>query len=129
MVYVDTRRPFWQMSQTLPKFFGTGLVLGGALAACFGLVAPGMVLAFTAVKLVFELLYLSRDEEQHTRTKRLLLGPLKVWHFSRFALGMTGAALMLHSPVAGLLVLLAGEILERIIFFRGGAAWRMPGHA
>ncbi|RBP47636.1 nitrate reductase (quinol-dependent) transmembrane subunit [Roseimicrobium gellanilyticum] len=129
MVYVDTRRPFWQMSQTLPKFFGTGLVLGGALGACFGLVAPGLVLAFTVVKLVLELLYLSRDEEQHTRTKRLLLGPLKVWHFSRFALGMTGAALMLHAPVAGLLVLLAGEILERVIFFRGGAAWRMPGHA
>jgi Fe-S-cluster-containing dehydrogenase component/DMSO reductase anchor subunit len=129
MVYVDTRRPFWHMSQTLPKFFGTGLVLGSALAACFGLVAPGMAVAFTAVKLVCEVLYLEKDEEMHARSKRLLLGPLKVWHFSRFVAGMMGAALMLHSPIIGLVTLVAGELLERIIFFRAGAAWRMPGHA
>ncbi|MEZ0274304.1 MAG: DmsC/YnfH family molybdoenzyme membrane anchor subunit [Roseimicrobium sp.] len=129
MVYVDTRRPFWHMGQTLPKFFGTALVLGAALAACFGQAEPGLVLALVAVKLACELLYLAKDEEENARSKRLLLGPLKVWHFSRFAAGMLGASLMLHTPVVGLLVLLAGEFLERIIFFRAGAAWRMPGHA
>lgn len=129
MVYVDTHRPFWQASQTVPKFFGTTLVLGAALASCFGMASPGLASVLAVVKLACELLYLNNEDEKHARTRRLLLGPLRGWHFSRFAMGITGAALALHSPVAGLVCLLVGEFLERITFFRAAAAWRMPGHA
>ncbi len=129
MVYVDTRRPFWRFPQTFPKFFGTALVLGAALGACLGLVSPGIAAGLAGLKLAVELLYLSKEGKEHSRTLRLLLGPLREWHFSRFVLGMCGAVLVLQAPWVGLACLTVGEVLERVIFFRAGAAWRMPGHA
>jgi len=129
MVYVDTRRPFWVMTQTLPKFFGTALVLGLALASCFdsGFAPIGAMIA--AMKLAWEVLLFSSPDEALDHTKRLLLGPLCMTHLLRFIIGLTGVGCLLHAPVLGLGLLFVGEFLERALFFKAGAAWKMPGNA
>jgi Fe-S-cluster-containing dehydrogenase component/DMSO reductase anchor subunit len=129
MVYVDTRRPFWVMTQTLPKFFGTTLVLGLALGSCFdsGFAPIGAVIA--AMKLAWEAMLLSSPDEALDRTKRLLLGPLRMTHLLRFIIGLTGVGCLLQAPMLGLGLLLVGEFLERSLFFKAGAAWKMPGNA
>jgi DMSO reductase anchor subunit len=129
MVYVDTRRPFWEMSQTAPKFFGTALVLGAAAAATLDATFATGACLLAAVKLAWEALYLSLDHPRHTRTRGLLLGPLRGSHVARFAFGLCGAAFMLHSAGLGFVLLLIGEYLERSLFFRAAAAWRMPRSA
>lgn len=129
MVYVDTRRPFWVMSQTVPKFFGTALVLGMALASAWDASLCVPALAASVAKLTWEALFLSLDQPDNRRTHRLLLGPLRWWHVARFMAGVGGAALLLHSAWLGFGLLLIGETLERTLFFRAAAAWRMPRSA
>ena len=34
MIYADTRRPFWRIAQTGPRFFGAAVVLACAIAGC-----------------------------------------------------------------------------------------------
>lgn len=129
MVYVDTRRPFWILPQTAVKFFGTTVVLGAALASSWEPSLREAAIIATAIKLAWEALYLAQEHPDHRRTHCLLLGPLRWWHTARFMAGLTGAALLLHSPPMGFALLLVGELLERRIFFRAAAAWRMPRSA
>jgi Fe-S-cluster-containing dehydrogenase component/DMSO reductase anchor subunit len=129
MVYVDTRRPFWEMAQTAPKFIGTAMVLGTAVAANWDATLRTEACVFAAAKLAWEALYLSLDEPRHARSHGLLFGPLHGWHVARFAIGLCGAVFMLHSAWLGLALLLIGEYLERTLFFRAAAAWRMPRSA
>lgn len=129
MVYVDTHRPFWEMAQTAPKFFGTALVLGAAIAAGWDATLRTEACLFAALKLAWEALYLSLDDPRHVRTHGLLLGPLRGLHVARFAIGLCGAVFMLHSVWFGFALLLTGEYLERTLFFRAAAAWRMPRSA
>lgn len=126
MVYVDTRRPFWVMSQTAPKFFGTAIVLGMAMASSWDATLCTQAIVLGAVKLAWEALFLSKDHPDNARTLRLLHGPLRWWHVARFAIGVLGVVLMLQSTWMGFTCLLIGEALERTLFFRAGAAWRMP---
>ncbi|HSI65051.1 MAG TPA: hypothetical protein VLE43_18135, partial [Candidatus Saccharimonadia bacterium] len=111
------------------KFFGTALVLGLAMASNWieALITPAIITA--VLKLAWEGRYLSLEQAEHRRAQLLLLGPLKWWHVTRFMVGMLGAVLMLHSAWLGFTCLLMGEFLERALFFRAAAAWRMPGHA
>jgi Fe-S-cluster-containing dehydrogenase component/DMSO reductase anchor subunit len=128
MVYVDTRRPYWVMSQTLPKFAGTTLVLGLGLASCFDAGFAGVCAVAAAVKLASEALLLSLPDANLERTKRLLLGRLRSLNLARFAFGLAGAALILSAGWPGLCFLFIGECLERALFFRAAAAWKMPGN-
>ncbi len=129
MVYVDTRRPFWVMSQTFVKFFGTVLVLGLALGACFNPKLTQLCILAAVLKLAWEALVLSLPDEKLERTKRLLLGPLREVNLARFVIGLFGVVLMLHNAWAGFACLLIGEFIERTLFFKAGAAWKMPGNA
>ncbi len=129
MVYVDTRRPFWAARWTAPRFFGTTLLTGVAFAACFDASFATVAAIHGMVKLGWESLYLSSDDPRDHRSHRLLLGPLRELHFARFITGLLGISLMLSSPIAGFICLMTGEFLERIIFFRAAAAWKMPGNA
>ena len=81
------------------------------------------------LKFAWELLYLSSDLPQDRRSLRLLLGPLKWLHVWRFTLGLFGIAAVLLEPVAGFPLMILGEFMERHLFFRAAAAWKMPGHA
>jgi formate dehydrogenase iron-sulfur subunit len=129
MVYVDTRRPFWAIGQTPPKFFGTVVVLGTGIASVWdGSLAVAAALS-ASTKLTWELLSLISEQPDLGRTRRLLLGPLRWWHVTRFASSLCGVAVMLHDTRIGFALLLVGELLERTLFFKGAAAWRMPRSA
>jgi formate dehydrogenase iron-sulfur subunit len=129
MVYVDTRRPFWVMSQTGPKFFGTALVLGAAMAAAWDPSLAATACVAAVLKLAWEILFIANEHPDNARTQRLLLGRLRWWNTLRFTAGLCGAALVLHNTWMGFVVLAIGEFLERHLFFRAAAAWRMPRNA
>ncbi len=93
MVYVDTRRPWWSMKWTGPKFFGTVLAGGVGLAACFNLSFAFAAAILGALKLAWESLYLSSDDPRDRRSQRLLLGPLRHLHGARFLCGLCSCVL------------------------------------
>ncbi len=147
MIYVDTRRHFWRFAQTAPRFFGTAAVL--PLAVSLPLLEGGgagsaAVLLFlvTALKLAVEATVLAAPDDERipgaaAGTARRLAGPLRPLNELRLTLAAAGAALIPLvvfiglAPrallIAGALLLLAGEILERLLFFRAVDAPKMPG--
>ncbi|WP_165251258.1 DmsC/YnfH family molybdoenzyme membrane anchor subunit [Paludisphaera soli] len=155
MVYHVVRRPYWRASIAGCKFAGTAVVLGLAVAlACLGvqggrattpLIATALALgAATAVKLAFEARDLdATGDDPLGRTARLLRGPLRRAVDLRRTLGIAGGFVL---PAAAVLVLfagapigtaiasglalgasLAGEFVERSLFFRAVSKPRMPG--
>jgi Fe-S-cluster-containing dehydrogenase component/DMSO reductase anchor subunit len=167
MLYAVTRRAFWQLPQSAPRFFSTTLLLGLSLtllvfvgAARFGEPVPGYILsglqgsliAVAVFKLLLELsifshLRLSRVSDLK-RTALLMRGELVRLTTARFVLGVVGglalpfwlaaffdpaaAVVPLGSvPVAvtllSTLALVAGELVERSLFFMAAASPKMPG--
>jgi hypothetical protein len=104
-------------------------VLGAGLASIWDGSFAVVAALSAAAKLAWELLSLTFDQQDIGRTRRLLLGPLRWWHVARFVAGLCGAAVMLRDTWMGFALLLMGELLERTLFFRAAAAWRMPRNA
>ncbi len=156
MVYVATRRAQWAGTQTGIKFFGTALSLGASAVftvyACTGGSLDRMsnallylVQGVTAVKLAFEASALLQVRERRLsvmkRVALLMLGELRAATALRFGLALLGGlllpALLLRGVLeptlvpafsaVGLVLLLAGELAERYLFFRAAPASRMPG--
>jgi formate dehydrogenase iron-sulfur subunit len=148
MVYAATRRVHWRLTATGPRFFGTTVVLGAAAAAAISAVtgAPGVVRGLAAVvlvtaaaKLVTEATVLRHLRgHAHTVGKRvasLMVGDLRGPTVARFLCGALGglllpAVVLAGAPMAALPALglvLAGEILERYLFFKAAPPSRMPG--
>lgn len=135
MVYVDTRRPYWSMSLASGKFIGTLCILGAALAAGFTgqiLWAWGAVF-FTTLKVCSEIFFLKKHlssdpQNPQTKTARVLWEVLQPWTLARFASSILGLALLWLEPWSGILFLVAGELIERSLFFRAVNAPRMPGN-
>jgi DMSO reductase anchor subunit len=160
MIYRDTRRTFWQMKFTAPKFIGTALLLGLAtvlftmtLKSVFmATAAPpalrhvvvmlcGFLVVATTVKLLWELtVFAHLNDHEWTDMKRtalLISGLLRRVTISRFVCGVLGGitlpALLLFGvipPVIAIGILpvsLAGELLERYLFFRAVVPLKMPG--
>lgn len=149
MIYVDTKRPFWGPSLTFPKFGLTALLLGwtGSLmflpASTDRLLLAAMTALFMGMKVAVECSIFSNHK--HTpdlplsKTARLhLMHPLDELFRARLALAAIGGllmpALMLVSgaPMAAMAVLvfcfcLAGELIERHLYFVTDAARKMPG--
>ncbi len=125
MVYADTRREFWQWPLTGARFAGTAVVGGLAVAGIWHSqwIAPAVVAAM--LKLLAELAWLA--VRRHTLAARLHSGPLRAWTAGRFLAGFAGAALFPAAPAAGAVFLVAGELIERSLFFRACPANRMPG--
>jgi DMSO reductase anchor subunit len=131
MVYVDTGKPSWSFPRTAARFFGTAL-----LAALFGFVVIDLLpaLLFTAalaLKLAVEAANLlpayDRAWSPRRHTARLQLHPLRRVLQARMVLG-AGAALFTPLWLPGAcLLFVAGELAERLLFFRSVAAVRMPG--
>lgn len=126
MVYVDTRRPYWLMVQTAPKFFGSTLVLGLAAASLWEPKAAIAACLVAILKLAWEVCYISWKDRNHMRSQLLLLGPLRGWHRVRIVAGWLGVATLIAVPWLGLAAFVVGECVERVLFFRAAAAWRMP---
>lgn len=119
MLYVVTRRPSWRAGVTLPRFALGALVGGAAVAFAAGGGPPaGRALAGgLALKLVWEACVVWRPG-------RPLYAPV------RHALGIAAIALALAGAAPGLalVLVLAGELMERTRFFTTASWTGMPGH-
>lgn len=152
MVYVATRRRIWRASRTAGRFVGTALVLGligtATSRTLAGLPSEQLwLLAGVAglAKLTWEVSHLRHHhtgrESVEGRAAGLLLGPLRGWTSARLVLGVLGVA---FAPLAlsmgtlspgatvalalvGMAAALAGELVERHLFFVAAAGPAMPG--
>jgi formate dehydrogenase iron-sulfur subunit len=154
MIYVDTRREFWDAKQSFTKFFGATLLLGAAvtlpvLAAstkqiAFTASAIGLI-ALTVAKLSFErrIFDFLVDEEAITqtplnKTARLLQGKLNFRLRIRIALALGGGVVLplvclaqsqsSTLAVTAQFLCIAGEMLERHLFFTAVVTQKMPGN-
>ena len=118
MIYTDTRRQFWRLSQTLGRMGGTV-----AIAALIPLSAPLAAVTLVA-KLALELNTL-RGDSPSARLQRSLLSPLVA---ARLVIASLILPTLFVAPAGVTVVLFAlGELLERTLFFRAVDSPKMPG--
>lgn len=146
MIYHDTRRPFWAFPVTAIKFFGSLLGLGAVGASIFiagtgelPVVAVVAAFAVFGLKAALDLRLLAYAScgkmTPQRKTARLMLHPLRALTASRFILFLLGSVLAGLSLLGGgvfaagaaCLAWLAGELVERTLFFKAVAAPKMPG--
>ncbi|MEY2930658.1 MAG: Anaerobic dimethyl sulfoxide reductase chain [Pseudomonadota bacterium] len=167
MLYAVTRRVFWRLSYSGPRFLSTTALLGLSLtllvfitAAYFGEPIPGATLAglcetlfgVCAFKLLLDVSIFGHLKSPQVsdlkRTALLMWGELAKLTQARFLLGVVGGLVFpalltaFFSPLAeradvtkaGLvlavlscLLLVAGELIERSLFFMAAASPKMPG--
>jgi Fe-S-cluster-containing dehydrogenase component/DMSO reductase anchor subunit len=147
LIYHVTRKAWWTISQTGFKFFMTAAVLGLA-STIVTLLATGaeaelvdqlvqLVVVASVIKGVGELAVLVHlRDKRYTELKRsavLLVNDLRRWTLARYvALGAGGILIplvvetSLAAATASLVLLLAGELLERTLFFAAASAPGMP---
>jgi Fe-S-cluster-containing dehydrogenase component/DMSO reductase anchor subunit len=149
MIYVDTKRPFWSASLTLPKFGLTALLLGWTGTMMFAtagndrMTLVAVTGLFVALKLAVECSIFANH--RHTpdaplsKSARLhMLRPLSEIFRGRLMLAVIGGLvlplllLLPGTPLAGMAALifgfcLLGELLERHLYFVAEAARKMPG--
>jgi DMSO reductase anchor subunit len=110
MIYVDTCREFWSVTQSFGKFFGTALLLGpattltvllclGMANGAAGIVSAALLFVITFVKLAFEHQIFRHWVDEETpaptplnKTARLLAGELGFAARSRIGCGILGGA-------------------------------------
>jgi DMSO reductase anchor subunit len=143
MIYHDTQRSLWHRRRSAPLFFGTLAILGSAAALVVkSALLPIVVLnSALAIKFFVELLII-RPQRDPSLKKTALIIASHFQHpaFLRLACGILGGlglplfaatqTVPLHDGIIGLFafaLLLAGEILERLLFFRAVDAPKMPG--
>jgi formate dehydrogenase iron-sulfur subunit len=156
MIYHVTRRRFWAIQDSARKFYGTALSLGAASAWLAGLLSGAALSLITGLvasvsvavcaKLIHELSilrHLRGKPHDLQRSAALLAGQLRPQLSVRVGLALIGGVVLPWSSLwrfvagdltgavclaaAGLLALLAGELLERSFFFAAVSAPRMPG--
>ena len=165
MIYDHTRREYWTLAMTGPKFFGTTLLFGSvaqiAGLACLGAagdaprflfllcvaVVPCALFAKLAAEERVMHAFAKDDFSQLHKTALLLSGHFGLWRRIRVACGIAGgvcfpALLALHGlpagpgpdsslrlglVAAGILFCLAGELIERWLFFAAVQPTKMPG--
>ncbi len=144
MVYADTRREFWQLTRTAPRFLGTTLVLGLAFALLSQPATP-LALALvgaTLLKLGCELAVLKHADSdldtwtQLRRTAVLQRGVLRPVLAARLLFGLSGGVLLpflmatgpasLTRAAMAFSLCLIGELAERYLYFASVAPDRMP---
>ncbi len=150
MIYIATRREFWSLQRTLPRFVLTAVLLGTVGAATI-LAARGaevpvwilvLVAAATAGRMVADLAVFrhlnQQDETPLSRSVELLTGPLVRWERGQALAALIGGLLLPLvatgqpelTPIlvftAAALVLFA-ELVQRGLFFAACSPTRMPG--
>jgi formate dehydrogenase iron-sulfur subunit len=147
MIYHDTQRTLWNWRRSAPLFFGTMALLGLSAAlianSSSGALSAILVVAVVA-KLAVEVSVLrhvrDRDLTSLKKTALLVTGLFQPIAFVRLACLMAGGIglpLLLKTgafafaPVVigscAFALLIAGELLERLLFFRVVDAPKMPG--
>lgn len=147
MVYRDTPRPLWATRLTLWRFSLSAILCGGAVY--FILTGWKLILFILPVTLLVKLALEARvlnhreddDPNPLWKAAQLITNQLgRIWRL-RVTLGLIGGAglplLMASGIVSGsglaiwalfiTLLIAAGELLERYLFFTTGIAPRMPG--
>lgn len=156
MIYIATRRHLWRSTRTFGRFF-TSAAIGGLawtipVTILFGdrlnLVMPAT--AVLSVLMVTKLLWeyriqirLSAPADRYDiRSGKLVSGPLRRVAFARFAFGFSGVFLAAAVAVAAsaswlvaatiaaasvAVLLTAGELCERLLYFSSVVYDRMPG--
>ena len=151
MVYHDTRREFWRLRLTAPKFLLTAAILG--MSTVLAINGPGVstvlivkaLVATGLAKFAVEFAVLRRRyDRRHTaarRTATIMLTSLRETLKWRLAVGILGlfilpvvlacgdlTPVMFYAIALGSLVLAtAGELMERYVFFAAVIAPKMPG--
>ncbi len=119
MIYIDTHRRFWAPLFTSVRFLGTA-----AIAALLPIHPPAAIAALL-LKLGVEI-YQALGPGTSARIQR---GPLRSLLVFRLLLAASSvAALLAHQTVAAFALFAAGEIAERVLFFKAVDAPKMPGH-
>ncbi|HEU4734754.1 MAG TPA: DmsC/YnfH family molybdoenzyme membrane anchor subunit, partial [Kofleriaceae bacterium] len=149
LIYHATRKAWWSATITGFKFFATAALLGLAttlvtVAIAGSLLPPGvgsvlstLLIAVSVVKGAGELAVLVHlRDKRYTELRRsavLMTGDLARWLVARIvALVLGGIALPLANPggeqvaatVVSFVLVLAGELLERTLFFAAASAHR-----
>jgi Fe-S-cluster-containing dehydrogenase component/DMSO reductase anchor subunit len=149
LVYHATRRAGWRASITGFEFFMTAAVLGLATTiatmsavdpAVVPSALPGLVVAASAIKITGEVAAVRRLRDRGRAAlepdARRRTGELRAWAMARvLALALGGIGLPLVDAearrfglaVAGLVVLVIGELLARARFFAAASAPGLPG--
>ncbi len=124
-IYAVTGRRWWRLPRLLGLFGATAFVAALAVAG-----APVLVVAASAlVKLSVEggvIVHRHKERGELSRTARLLLGPLSAQLGRRLALLVLGMVALAAVPAAGIVLLLAGDLVERGLLFRAVSPERMP---
>ncbi len=149
MVYVDTQRAFWSINKTAGRFVGT-MILGGfagllltemVVYGAVSMVALGGFILGALIKVVTEvsLLLPARSDTWSFAKKSALLqlrplGQVLKLRWILLGIAMIAGILALFMPSAGFLLgsiaflaLLAGEWMERSLFFQAVVTLKMPG--
>jgi DMSO reductase anchor subunit len=147
MIYIDTRRPFWRTSLTLPRFFGATLTLGaGATTVVFASVLPSAVAPAAWVCLAFLVITFAWEMSRHSASlndsadpthdsARTLERLLPWWIPIRGCLFIASSAILILTgtsdaplpfAIAALAFLLIAQVLERFAYFTTVIAPRMP---
>jgi len=152
LIYHATRKAWWNATLTGFKFFATTALLGLATTLVTLAIAPArlpdgtvavlseLVIAMSVIKGAGELAVLIHlRDKRYTELRRsavLLTGDLRRWLVGRLVALVAGGVVLplanLHGDrVAPTVVsfgfLLAGELLERTLFFAAASSHRMPG--
>jgi formate dehydrogenase iron-sulfur subunit len=152
MIYAATQRPSWNLFRSGGKFFLTTLLFASIAAASLHGQLWLIAIAVAASKLIYEAICNWHSIDQYGRVSdfysalgqaaRLVRGPLERMQSVRTLLGCVAIVAMMvataigqadnnfASLVATVLVLvfvLAGELLERTLFFTAMVAPKMPG--
>lgn len=140
MIYVDTRRVYWNFHDTMLRFYAT--TLGGMLLAA---VAGGMFWAFPLLAVLvlgkawaekcFAETHAGNPESAYYRTARIIaeVDARLLVHRWRTPLFLLPAGLLLwplapwFAALLAAVALLGGEVMERYWFFRAVEAPKMPG--
>lgn len=150
MVYHVVQRPFWHAAISGMKFAGTAAVTGLALAfACSGgTAAIGLAFAAAALaKIATDARVMTHLRDPRLtplrRSASLIGGPLSRIALARIGLGMLGGfvfplvivgtgatmspATRMGTAAVAALIVLGGELAERVLFFAAVVRPKMPG--
>jgi len=118
IIYINTHRLFWAPLPTSVRFLGTALI-----AALIPIHTPAAIILLLS-KLVFEISRLLGKSVP----ARIQRGPLRRVFALRVLLGFGSVlALFVGQTLAAFALFAAGELTERILFFRAVDAPKMPG--
>jgi formate dehydrogenase iron-sulfur subunit len=150
MIYIDTHRPFWAASRTVPKFFGTAALLGATTsAALFGwtvpALAPACAIAATVIRTTLfgwewavffpALRNPASPTHRSALTLARLLRPILQTRVALFVASTLFSFLAIFNTAGcgavwgtiAFVTTTASQLLERHTYFTASSAPRMPG--